>query len=768
MNNLEKYLDQVIEQRPTVYEPPAETEPPQTPPPSFLQAVGKRWHFVPIAVVLVCAVGLPAIWFLAEPHYLVRGAVRVVPVVPGILTGDPVGGEFASYGDFVNTQASILVSGPILQQIADDLDGRDLSIFSGKPRTLIEKIVAKLGQRQRVLDPAAVLKDAVSTGTIKAGHVARTELIAVTMEDRSADEAKQIVDSFLINYRARYGTTSTEEETQNLGLLEEKRDELLTKIVDNRQKIRDQAEEFGTTALDSRQDMEIRRQTALLTELTRLEAKRISLEASIRLLEQTEQASISPNEVVAARQAYVNSDPMVSALAQNIVDMERDLIVARQALTAENPLLVRKQNLLDMFRSTLETKQAELEQEFDDGLEDRLKEAAQQTVANTKAELQQIESQYEAFRKVVNEQDITTRSVGQTNLNIQDLQFQVDLDQEMYDQVSRRLKSMEMERQRRPRIRLAYPAEIAMVKDKRIKFSAALVLASVACGFGLAFMRDKMDKTLQTPDDVTRYLDLPVIGTTTSSRTVKPKLFAEQIAGDYQTIRTNLGLLSSGGMPKRLAVSSAGMREGKTTFAVNLATSLAKSGKKVLLIDGDLRKPDIGYMLNIPGGSGGLQEVLLGEDPSGIVCAVPSSGLHVLAANPRSLTDPYEILNAPTAAGQIKRLGQEYDHLIIDTPPALAFPDALVWAKLADAVLLVSFAGQTTAPELKEAKERFARIRVRVLGAVLSNVPVDQSLYRYGYTYRAQTPQAMRKARKPKKLLLPTHGKDGDVDTGGA
>jgi len=320
----------------------------------------------------------------------------------------------------------------------------------------------------------------------------------------------------------------------------------------------------------------------------------------------------------------------------------------------------------------------------------------------------------------------------------------------MYDQMCRRIKILEMEQQRPPRVEIAYLAERTETYDRRIQLATAAVFGALACGFGLAFLRDKMDKTLQIPADVTRHLNLPIVGTTTSSHTVKPALFAEQIAGDYQTIRANLSLLYDGGIPRKLVVSSAGTREGKTTFAVNLATSLAKSGKKVLLIDGDLRKPDIEHMLNVPKGSGYVQDVLLGGDSSSLVYVLPSSGLHVLAANPRHTADPYELLTSSMAVEQVERLGRDYDHIIIDSPPALAFPDALVWARLADAVVLVGFAGQTRAPELQEARERFVRGRSRVLGAVLSNVPVDQSLYRYAYSYRGRAASG----RKARKLLL--------------
>ncbi len=113
---------------------------------------------------------------------------------------------------------------------------------------------------------------------------------------------------------------------------------------------------------------------------------------------------------------------------------------------------------------------------------------------------------------------------------------------------------------------------------------------------------------------------------------------------------------------------------------------------------------------------------------------------------------------------QIEKMSRRYDHLSVDTPPALAFPDALVWAKLTDGVILVSFAGQTTAPDLREAKARFARIRARVLGTVLSNVPADFGLYRSSYGYRTAGSPTRYRHRVAKKLLLPTHTQDAGLE----
>jgi succinoglycan biosynthesis transport protein ExoP len=756
MNNLEKYLDQVIEQKPVVYEPPEEIPPapPEEPPTvNLLASVRRRWYLVAAVAIVLCALALPAIWLLVEPQYTVQGAVKVRPVIPGIISdatnpATAIGG----YSEYVNTQAILLTSGgSLLQAVADDLSRRNLGFITGAPQSRLEKIAALVLPSRAKKDPAQVLRDAIAKKTITATALPRTELIAVAMRTSNVDEAKTIVDSFVRNYVLQSGAETNKGEIQNLSLLETQLDQLQKRIKSEREQIRALADQYGTTVLAPRQEMEFNVQARLMSELIQLESQRIAAEAKVGLLEKMEKIDLSPEQVVTARREYVNADPMVTELTKRIVEMKRDLI-QQQVVVKDHPRLVQEQAALGSMEKSLEAKRKELEQEFDSTLDARQREAVQQRLTAAKLDLDQIKAHYDKIDEVVKNQDESTRKVGRANMDIQDAQFQLQVDQDQYDTLYRRTKTLQMEKERPARVETAYWAELSETKDRRGQLTFAAVVGALACGFGLALLRDRMDKTLQTPEDVLRQLDLPVLGTTTSSHAVKPALLAEQIAGDYQTIRTNLGLMNDGELPRRLVVSSAGTREGKTTFAVNLATSLAKSGKKVLLVDGDLRKPDVGQMLNVPKDTYYLQDVLLGTDPSLVTYQSPVSGLHILAANPRHMADPYELLTSSMAAEQVERLSREYDHLIIDSPPALAFPDALVWARLADAVVLVGFAGQTTAPDLREARERFARGRARVLGAVLSNVPLDQNLYRYAYTYRVRS--ASGRAAKPKKLLL--------------
>ena len=228
-----------------------------------------------------------------------------------------------------------------------------------------------------------------------------------------------------------------------------------------------------------------------------------------------------------------------------------------------------------------------------------------------------------------------------------------------------------------------------------------------------------------------------------------------------------MGLFNGEGIPKKLAVTSPGPKEGKTTLAINLAMSVARAGKTVLLIDGDLRKPDVGRFLHLPYRNNGVCGVLLGRKFEEVVCQTSLSRLSVLTADACKPSDIYELIAQKRTAKFINTISQVYDHVIIDSPPVLAVADALLWAKMADAVILTSFAGYTEGPDLRETLGRLAQINVKVLGTVLNNVPMSYSYtpYRYSYYGNGNGLRSRKERVARDAVLLPMEGGSKSSDS---
>jgi len=742
MNNLEKHIDQLIEQTPVNFETPPEAGSQSAS--DLLKSILRRWYIVLLVFFVMCATGLPAIWLLIKPLYSVTGAIRVAPILTNIITGETDKGEISNYQMFIQTQAEMVTSEQVLQRVADDLADRNLPAFEKQITDLEAKIKQTLSRTRAAPDLATKLKEAIFKKVITIGAERNSELIKITLKSIDSDETRQIVDSFIRNYMAVEVSSDTEEGGRKLTVLEGESKLLAEKLRSQREAIRLLAQEFGSSDVKGRYEMKLKRVEGLLNELTQIETRRINLEAQVQSLEQTAGQVSIPENMMRMKLEYINKDPTIEALTANIVQLELKLITAGQNLTATNPQGKRLVEQLETTKKSLNERKEEVGKIFDDLI-----------AKERKSELEQTKMHENRLREMLAKEDTETIELGRKQLTINDLEDQMKLTKEIYDQINRRTQELEMERKRPARISVAYYADISDIRDKRVKYTAALIVGALACGTALAYLRDKSDKTLRAPTDIIKRLDIRVIGTTTSLHSIKPALLPAQMAGDYQTIRANLGLFDHGGMPKKLVVTSPGMREGKTTFAINLATSIAKSGKKVLLIDGDLRKPDIALVLNLPQDTKGLQALLSGVEFDQAVYCTPSTGLNVLASHSNNDSNAYELITSPLIAQYVNKLSENYDHIIIDTPPVLAFPDALVWAKIAGSVILTSFAGQTTAPDLREAKQRLMQINVRVLGTVLSNARADHSYYRYDYNYPQKTRLRKKSKRVNTNLLLP-------------
>jgi len=216
-----------------------------------------------------------------------------------------------------------------------------------------------------------------------------------------------------------------------------------------------------------------------------------------------------------------------------------------------------------------------------------------------------------------------------------------------------------------------------------------------------------------------------------SSELQSINLFAVQEA--YKTIRTNITLSFFKDGCKKIAVTSSLPSEGKTTTCLNLAISLAQAYKKVLLIDGDLRKSRIHKVLGIPNVPG-LTNIISGlETFNNAVRETKYNDLHVLTAG-LQVPNPSEILSSETMAALIDELAKLYDYIIIDTPPLNIVADCLPLAKICDGTLIVAKQNQTTYVDLGKAIESLEFVGAKISGIILNGVePTTSKYYKYKY-----------------------------------
>jgi polysaccharide biosynthesis transport protein len=410
-------------------------------------------------------------------------------------------------------------------------------------------------------------------------------------------------------------------------------------------------------------------------------------------------------------------------------------------------------------------------QEQVNALREQLKESKQKVVRN-------IETQYEvARRKEADLKIALSQSKGEAiqqnreSVELNVIKQKLDIDRKIYEDLLQRSRQAGVESEFTPsNIRKIQTAEvpIAPVKPNKPLNIGLSILIGLALGIGLAFFIEYLNNTINSAEDVERITHLPPLGAIPSLQSLtKRKALAysygarkstalalsngsggpsshelvsnhdsrSSYAESYRALRTSLLLSSAEHAPRTMLITSSHPGEGKTTIVANTAISLAQTGARVIVLDGDMRRPRCHKILNTKNDVG-LSTYLSRDIPLDEVIqeAVDIPNLHVLPAGPVP-PNPSELLSSVKLRILLAQLQDRYDHVVIDSPPVIHVTDALIISPQVDGVALVVKSGHTPREAVVRSKQALMDVNAKVFGVVLNHVDLEREGYYYNYNY---------------------------------
>jgi polysaccharide biosynthesis transport protein len=386
-------------------------------------------------------------------------------------------------------------------------------------------------------------------------------------------------------------------------------------------------------------------------------------------------------------------------------------------------------------------------------------------IAQLESEYREAKQHEELLSRALDEQksEVNTMSGKMIQYNI--LKREAEANKALYDSLETKLKEAQISSGlKSSNIRIVDPAMIpsAPSRPSKTRNIALAFFFGLVGGVGLALLREYLDNTVKTPDDVEHLVRLPSLavvpafGEEASLRKgtailkmagsngdrkrielVAQHLPKSQMSEAFRALRTALLLSQPDHPPQVILVTSALPREGKTTAAANLAVTLAQLGDKTVLVDADLRKPGVGRLLNLGAGKyAGLSSYLAGASSLDLV-TVPHPAIPNLAAIPTGPLppNPADLLSSHKMSEAIDELRKRFKFVVIDSPPVMAATDAVILSVQTDGVLLVVRSGETSKVAFTRTRDLLSSVKCRLLGVVLNAVDSRAPDYYYSYRY---------------------------------
>lgn len=696
-----------------------------------------RHRLTLLTITLACLCLALLITLVQTPIYRVRTSLEIQSASLMELKGSDSSSSnvnYASPESYVETQVKLLQSESLIEHVVDKM-----KLQKQRPTTAWGRFAAffqhlfAFSREGRLPEKERLIHEVEKNLTVRSSGNSR--LLEILYESPDPKEAADLVNTLVSDFieltqeeRWKAAQGSAEWLTSHL-------DQMKGQLEASETQLQDYARTTGLSITAERESLAEALLKELQDELSKAQAERIADQARV------EEAKRKAADSLPA----IQEDPTMREYRQKLTELQRQYAELSTTLTPEHYKVQRVQAQINEL-------QAQIQQERTN------------VVGRMQNEYAAAARREQLLLAARNEQQKVVAEQSSKAIHYDTLKRDVDSNRHLYEVMLQRVKEaslaaamrdsnvMVVDRARPPLL----PYRPSLLMNSAIGLFGGMFL-----GFGFVLIRERYDRRISVPGDAHIYLDLPELGVIpldqaaiplphtnrlrlshpAPSRTAasgrlppkpegpelatwkrKPSLIAECV----RTTLTSILLPSQDSvLPQVVVFTSPCPGDGKTTVACNLSIAVAEIGKKVLLIDGDLRRPRLHKVFHTTN-TWGLSDILWSNNQldyvplTELVRSTEVTGLSVLSGGSCGVT-PTNLFYSPRMSKLLKRLRCEFDMILVDAPPMIHLADARVLGRLADGVILVVRSGQTTTEGARFAIQRFVEDGTRVLGTVLNS-----------------------------------------------
>ncbi len=658
--------------------------------------------------------------------------------------------NWAAYADYYQTQYKILASEAVARGAVEALNLTAHPLFAPQQPagSLLQKVRSLLpggAARSRPADPALAAARAV-LARLQVTPIRGSQLVQVSWVASDPELAAQVANALAKAYIEFNMGLQYESSGDASGFLEQQIADLKRELNQLETTLQDYGESKNIVSIDDANNVTMRA-------LADIAQRRTECQTALARAEATYKAVLaSPEEVLAEAQ----NPGLINRLREDYARYEAEYSEKSRLFKADWPEL-----------QTLTSKMEQAKQRLEEGI----RTTASHATLSAESEYRKAARELANLTGLLRDQEDAAQQLKRDAVEFANLQSDAKKKRDSLNSLiarkndmalSTRLKDVKASLSNIRVVESAQAPEAPFRPNTRLNLLVGLI-AGLGLGACAAFLLEALDNTVRSAVDVERASSLPALalvprhGPSASTGRARPAAPAEVESIDlvayragqaaateaYRGLRTALLLSNPGGAPRQILFTSALPEEGKSATAVNLAVVFAQLGRRVLLVDADLRRPRLHRIFGLDNG-GGLSTYLSGmeADPRRLSRATEVEHLELMSSGPIP-PNPSELLNSRQFAQMGPRfLEQGYDHVIYDAPPGLAVSDPIVIASVVDAVVVVARSGRTPRQSLRLVVEKLSQAGARPVGVVLNDMDVHARGYGYDAYYAQHDPSA--------------------------